>query len=345
MLIKRYISFLLGIKIVFIHMVILIILLSSTSEALIEVEDFRGRKLTLKKPVERVVCLIESGLTGIYMLKRHDRIVGVPTNVYDEGYYYKGTFEYYSMLDESIRLKKIPAVGNWESVNIEKVLSLKPDLIIIWSNQAEVAEKFEKLGVPIYGVFITKIDDVYKEILDFGRMLDADTRAHELVEYVKEELRKIIEVSKNIREKRKVYFSWAQIDLLKTSCGESIVNELINLVGAVNVCSDIKLESVSLNMEELVSRNPDVIVMWHSKSLGPSDLFKNNQLRTVNAVKNKSVYQFDDTFSFDLWTLKFIYALKFMANKIYPEFYHYNLEEEYRKIFSILYGKDLDSKI
>lgn len=95
------------------------------TKAEIVVEDFRGKKLRLNKPAERVVCLIESALSGIYMLKQGHKIVGIPTNVYSEGYYYSETFKYYSILDERIKLSKIPAVGNWESVNVEKILSLK----------------------------------------------------------------------------------------------------------------------------------------------------------------------------------------------------------------------------
>ena len=160
---------------------IFVVFLTNISEASIKVQDFRGKEIVLKKPAERVVCLIESALTGIYMLKQQHKIVGIPTNVYEEGYFYSDTFKYYALLDERIKNKKLPAVGNWEKVNIEKVLSLKPDLIIIWSNQTDAISTFEKLGIPVYGVFITRLEDVKKEILDFGKILDAERRAKELV--------------------------------------------------------------------------------------------------------------------------------------------------------------------
>jgi iron complex transport system substrate-binding protein len=319
-----------------------VLFLTNISEASIKVQDFRGKEIVLKKPAERVVCLIESALTGIYMLKQQHKIVGIPTNVYEEGYFYSDTFKYYALLDERIKNKKLPAVGNWEKVNIEKVLSLKPDLIIIWSNQTDAISTFEKLGIPVYGVFITRLEDVKKEILDFGKILDAERRAKELVEYAQIEVKYFKNKSSRIENKKKVYFSWAQLNFLQTSCKGSIVDELINLAGGINICSNIKGESVTLNMEKLILLNPDVILMWHSKSLKPSNLKSNNQLQKINAIKKNSIFQFPDTFSFDLWTLKFLYATKFMAKNIYPDLYNYDLNKEYQKIMNFLYGKSFN---
>jgi iron complex transport system substrate-binding protein len=319
-----------------------VLFLTNISEASIKVQDFRGKEIVLKKPAERVVCLIESALTGIYMLKQQHKIVGIPTNVYEEGYFYSDTFKYYALLDERIKNKKLPAVGNWEKVNIENVLSLKPDLIIIWSNQTDAISTFEKLGIPVYGVFITRLEDVKKEILDFGKILDAERRAKELVEYAQIEVKYFKNKSSRIENKKKVYFSWAQLNFLQTSCKGSIVDELINLAGGINICSNIKGESVTLNMEKLILLNPDVILMWHSKSLKPSNLKSNNQLQKINAIKKNSIFQFPDTFSFDLWTLKFLYATKFMAKNIYPDLYNYDLNKEYQKIMNFLYGKSFN---
>jgi len=316
-------------------------LLSEVSHAVIKVVDFRGKTIILNRPADRVVCLIESALSGIYMLQQGGKIVGIPTNVYSEGFYYSDTFKYYSILDERIRLRKIPAVGNWEYVNVEKILVLKPDLVIIWASQKDAIETFEKLKIPVYGVFITKIEDVFKEINDFGKMLNAEKRAAELIAFAKKEIKEIEDKSKEIRMKRKIYFSWAQHSFLQTSCKGSIVDEIIDLIGGINVCSHIKAESISLTMEKFILLNPDVIIMWFSKNLKPQDIFINKQYRVINAVKTKSIYQFDDTFFFDLWTLKFLYAMKFIASVSYPEHYKYDLIKEKQRIINFLYGKNL----
>lgn len=321
--------------------VFFLFIIISHSFAEIIVTDFRGKTIKLKKPAQRVVCLIESALSGIYMLNQGHKVVGIPSNVYDEGFYYSETFKYYAALDKRIKDKKIPAPGNWESVNIEKVLSLKPDLVIIWAQQRDVYETLERLGIPVYGVFITKIEDLFKEIRDFGKLLNAEKRAEQLINFAKDELNEIKKVAKKIDVPQKVYFSWAQHDFLQTACGGSIVDEIITLVGGINVCGGIKAESHKLNMEKLIQLNPDVIIMWHSKSLNPEKVRNMNQLRTINAVKKGKIYQFDNTFFFDLWTLKFLYAMKFIANSVYPQVFTSDLQEERERIIKVLYGQSL----
>jgi len=326
--------------------VLLVILINlffhSVAESAIKVKDFRGKDITLNKPAKRIVCLIESALTGLYMLGAQDKIVGVPTNIYEEGYFYSETFKYYAALDVRIKNKKIPALGNWEKADIEKIVALKPDLVIIWSNQMDIITSLEKIGIPVYGVFITKLEDVFKEILDFGKLLDSEKRALELVDYIKKEVENIRLNSLKIKNKKEVFFSWAQLNFLQTSCRGSIVNEILDLIGAKNICSDINDESVLLNIESLLSKNPDVIIMWHSKSMNPEDFKENSQLRTLKAVKKNSIYEFHDTFSYDLWTLKFIYAAHYMANKVYPEIYSYNLAKKRSEIMKFLYKKEFN---
>lgn len=81
-------------------------------------------------------------------------------------------------------------------------------------------------------------------------------------------------------------------------------------------------------MERIVKLDPDLIIMWHTKSLTSEDIMKNNQYRIIRAVKSGLVYQFGDTFFFDLWTLKFIISMKFIAKASYPEFYKFEIEKD-----------------
>lgn len=314
------------------------------SNAEINVIDFRGKNINLKRPAQRVVCVLESALSGIYMLERAARVCGIPTNVYEEGFYYSETFKYYASLDKRIRDRRIPAVGNWESVNVERVLSLKPDLIIIWSSQRDIMDTFERLKIPVYGVFITKIEDLFKEIQDFGKLLDAERRAEELIDFVKAELKEITKIAKEINHRRRVYFSWAHQSFLQTACRGSIVDEIITLVGGINVCGNVDAESKTLTLERLVALDPEVILMWYSKSINPDGIRKNSQLRNIKAVRDLRIHQFEDTFFFDLWTLKFLYATKFIAKSVYPEYFDFNLRFEKERIVRFLYGIDLIGK-
>ncbi len=134
----------------------------------IEMRDFRGKALLLQKPAERIVCLIESALSGIYMLGAEARIVGVSANVYQQE-----TFRYYAAMDERIRSRSLPTPGNWDFINIEKVVGLKPDLVIIWAHQEEAIRALEERGIPVFGVFIRSFEDVFREMLALGDLTGA----------------------------------------------------------------------------------------------------------------------------------------------------------------------------
>lgn len=299
----------------------------------IVVKDFRGKTVRLEQPARRIVCLIESALSGIYMLGANKNVVGISTNVYTDK-----VFEQYSVLDKRIKDKKIPAPGNWDFVNIEKVISLKPDLIIIWADQAESVKQLEARGIPVYGVMLKSIDDIYKEIRDLGILTGTSVRADSLISYSKKQLKMISETFEQKENVRKVYFAWAQ-GLTETSGTESTVNELIKLAGAQNACQ-LPNEHLTVNIEKIFDWNPDVIILWYNERINPSDLQNMSGWNQLKAVKNKQVYELPSVFFCDLWTLKFQFAVKLLHYWCYPESavsFDYNKEQD--NILQYLYNK------
>ena len=127
--------------------------------------DFRGRRIELDKPAERIVCLLESALSGLYMLGADTRLVGISTNIYQES-----VFPYYAAMDERIRERTLPTPGNWDFVNIESMVALRPDLVIIWSGQEESIAALEEKGIPVFGVFIEHFADIHREIIALGEL-------------------------------------------------------------------------------------------------------------------------------------------------------------------------------
>jgi iron complex transport system substrate-binding protein len=305
-------------------------------KAVISVTDFRGKTISVKKPVNRIVCLIESALSGLYMLGVADKVVGISTNIYSGN-----VFPYYAELDERIRTRRLPAPGNWDFVNIESVISLKPDLVIIWAHQTESIRALEERGVRVFGVFIEKKEDVYAEITALGKLTGREKKAQQIIKYTQSEIDQIEKQVKAIPGSRRpgVYYMWPQGNL-ETSCGGSTVNDLITLAGGKNVCSHIPREHMVVNMENLLSWNPDIIVMWHNEKKDSVHILHDPQWQTIKAVKEGKVYEFDDVFHSDLWTLKFQHAARIVAKWCHPEvFRNMDLEQEKKKMWNALYGR------
>jgi iron complex transport system substrate-binding protein len=290
---------------------------AANKNELITVTDFRGKQLKLEKPATRIVCLIESALSGLYMLGEEGRVIGIPATIYQGS-----VFQYYAAMDRRIKDRKLPAPGNWDFVNIESVLALKPDLVIIWSDQTESIAALEERGVPVFGVFINRKEDVYNEMIALGLLTGNLKRAEELVNYTKKEIVRFQERVSSIPDAKRqnIYYMWAQGNL-ETSCGNSTVNDLIELSGGRNVCASLPSEHLVVNMEKVIAWNPDLIVMWYNEKKNPSDIVKDPQWQTIKAVRADRVYELPEIFLCDLWTLKFHYVVKMVAKWAYPELF------------------------
>lgn len=304
------------------------------SASSIQVTDFRNKKITLTKPASRIICLIESGLSGLYMLGAENQVIGVSSAVYNES-----AANQYAALDERINNKKLPAPGNWDFVSIENIVALQPDLVIIWASQTESIQSIEEHEIPVYGVFLRSFDDVYKEMQDFGTLTGKSQRADSLIAYTKAEIDKLKSIQKSSNDKLKsVYFMWNQ-GLLETAGTTSTVNELIELAGAKNSCT-IDQEHVVINKEKLFDWNPDLMVMWFNPAKTPDDILNLSEIQQLKAIQEKQVFELPSVFLCDLWTLKFPYAVKMLAKWCYPASYsELNLEDEKRKMLLELYGE------
>jgi iron complex transport system substrate-binding protein len=302
----------------------------------ISVRDFRGRNLTFDQPVERAVCLIESALTGLYMLGVQNKVVGIPRDIYSSAVY-----PYYSKLDNRIELKQLPAPGNWDYVSVEQVVSLQPDLVILWTSQNETIEQIEQFGIPVYAIMMHNFNDVFKEITDLGKIFDCSQRADSLVNYTKDTLGKI-KILHALQNPQKVYFMWAQ-GINETSGIKSTVNDLLAFAGVKNACT-LEQEHVIISLESLADWNPDMIVMWYNEKLDPEDIINDPLLQGLDAIRNRKVYELPGVFDCDFWTLKMINPVRLIANWAYVDTSVTVTEEhEKQKLYRFLYQNAINT--
>lgn len=300
----------------------------------IAVTDCRGRQLILKQPARRIVCLIESALSGLFMLGAEDRVVGVSTNVYQGSVY-----PWYAAMDTRIAAGLLPAIGNWDFVNLERVVALQPDLVIIWSHQEESIQALEERGIPVFGVFISTFADIYREILALGELTGARERAQDLVDYSRQEVLRITRQTEGVSHRPRVFYMWAQGEL-ETSGGKSTVDELIRLAGGDNIFGGIDQEHLVVNREKVLARDPEVIIMWYNERKDPEDIIKSPLWQHVRAVQTQRIHEFPDVFSCDLWTLKFLVAVQMVAKWCHPGgFGGMDLQQLRAATFQKLYGK------
>ena len=297
--------------------------------------DFRGRRIELDKPAERIVCLLESALTGLYMLGAEARLVGISTNIYQES-----VFPYYAAMDERIRERTLPTPGNWDFVNIESMVALAARPSHPLGRSGGVHRRPRREGIPVFGVFIERFADIHREITALGELTGTQERAAELLAIAQDELEAVQRktVLGEGEAKPRVYFMWDQ-GPLETAGRNSTVQELIDLAGGTNVAADSELEHLVVNLENVLVWNPELIVMWCNDRLDTEDIGELSGWRSLSAVRNGRVRELPDPFSCDFWTLKYIFTVDLVARWCHPDrFSAKDLEELRADLLNKLYG-------
>jgi iron complex transport system substrate-binding protein len=279
-------------------------------------DDF-GRKIILPKAPERIVIISASSIDAIFELKAGNKIVGV-TDAIDRSY--PETVRRYPSL-----LKK-PRVGGFSNPNIEKIISLEPDLIIVYDsldNPGKYTEVFEKRGLP-YAAFITVKNLAFgmEQIRRLGVLLDKGKEAETLTKRIKTEVKKLtLMISSSIKNRPLVYYWWGSGN--GTYGNQAAINELIEIAGGINLAGEFDKQYMELSPEYVISKNPDVIVIsyWQEdqREARVKEIKSRPGFNQVEAVKNNCVYTID---GHSLHTsLLFAEAIRNLAGFIHPELF------------------------
>ena len=257
------------------------------SNAAITVTDSTGAQVHIPAEPKRIVFLNASNLEIFASLG--GKAVGKPTsNSYPE--------------DIKQSLKDIPEVGQIHAPNLEKIMSLKPDLVVGTNVPFHVMlrKPLEMAGVPLYLNMINSYEDVLKSIDDFGRFAGREKEAtakRAEIEKAYAELTKDVEKGKG----PKVLIIFGAPDSFNMSTKLSFSGDLVERLGGVNIANkadNVKDSSfIPLSMEFVAKENPDVVMlitMGGSREILEklrSDMRDNVIWHDVNAVKNNRVYQ------------------------------------------------------
>ncbi len=306
----------------------------NTSEKTITVKDSRVKEVTINYPAKKIVCLLNSGLNDLYMLGAKDQVIGVDEWTFNT----KDIYDITSQIDERVKNKTLPAVDK----NVEKIVSMNPDVVVIWAGDKENIKALEDKGIKVVGIQVNNFDDVFWKMELLGKISGKETRAKEIIDYTKNELAKVNKNLENVeqKDKPKSIFVWGptKLDFAgNNSTGDSI----LKMSKAVNAASDVNQEHFVASMEQAIIYNPDEIVMWNIKDLNPEDYYNDVQWKDISAVKNKKVIELPNAFYCDLWTVKYVESVKIVAKSLYPDlFKDVDIEKDKNEMLKFLYNVD-----
>jgi iron complex transport system substrate-binding protein len=237
------------------------------------VTDALGRPVQLGT-VRRIVSLAPSSTEIVAALGAGDRLVGV---------------DRYSDYPE--RVRALPQVGTDMEPSLEKILGLRPDLVLVATsaNAQRSVESMSHAGVPVFVSRADSLDGIYADIVSIGRAIERDAEAAALVAQMK---RQIAETSARASGPR---ISCAVIvwpSPLIVAARGSHVGDLIVAAGGTNVVDDSPQPFPNYSNERLVKHAPQVLIVG-SHAGGTPSLEAIERLDSIPAVRDKRVHIVD----------------------------------------------------
>ena len=241
------------------------------------VKDEWGHSIKLKKAPERIISCMPSITEMLFDLDLGDRIVGVTENCnYPE------------------EAKKIEKVGRVK-MNLEKVISLKPDLIVmLGSAQEGDIKKLRKFGLP---VFVIDPEDVEGIMYSYTKLGIATNRPHAAYQITQRMERSLnwtkARIKNEGREKKPTVFIEIIHKPLMTASKDTFIHEVIESAGGENIAYWVKGKYPEYSIEKLIKKDPDVIIIPRQNIKNENVIYNDSRWQKLTAVKNKRVLFID----------------------------------------------------
>lgn len=251
----------------------------------------------------RIVSLGPINTKNIYLLNADDRLIANTV---------------YCVSPPAAKNKE--KIGTLLQVNIEKIISLEPDLVLATSlTRPRQIARLESLGIRVIQFpQPTGFDDICTQFIELGQLLDREARAREIVTEVRQVVDRIRQKSAPLK-KKKVFLQVGARPLF-ASVENSFTNEFITLGGGVNIAQG-DLQGV-YSREKVIAQNPDLILIAIMGSEGASGQKEKQTWRrypSIAAVKNDNIHIVDPDLVCSPSPLTFVEALRTIAALIHPE--------------------------
>jgi iron complex transport system substrate-binding protein len=229
-------------------------------------------------PPERIVCLTEETVETLYLLGEERRIVGISG---------------YVVRPPRARREK-PRVSAFTSADIPKILALKPDLVLTFSDlQADIAATLIRHGVDVHAFNQRSIAEILDMIRTLGALVGAHERADRLVQGFSATIADAQRRSALLPHRPKVYFEEWDDPMI---CGIAWVSELIDAAGGIDVfaerASAKSAKDRIVMAKEIIARAPDIIVgSWCGKKFRPERVINRPGFDAVPAVRRGALHE------------------------------------------------------
>lgn len=238
--------------------------------------DAAGQKLRLKTQANRIISLAPFVTELLYAIGAGEKIVG--------------TVEY---SDYPPKARNIPRIGRYNAIDEEQVIVMAPDLVIAWKTgtPSAITDRLSKMGIPVFFLEPSTLDDVRKSMLLLGRITGRQTQAGEAARAFEETLDHL-RVRFSGRPVITVFYQIWDKPLMSIG-GRQVVSDMLNLCGGKNVFSEVRKIAFPVTVESVIRENPRVIIVAGRKEITRTWSEGWKQWPYIEAVKDNNIFIVD----------------------------------------------------
>lgn len=260
-------------------------------------------------PPQRIVSLIPATTEMLFAIGAGPRIVGISN--YDQF---------------PPEVARIARVGGLIDPNTERLLSLKPDLVVVYDSQVELKQKLQQAGIPFYNYSHKGLPDITQTMRALGARVGATADAEAAANKIEARLAEIgARVAGRAKPKTLLVFGREPGTLrqVNASAGLGFLHDVLLLAGGADVLNDIGKQSAMMSTEMMLTRAPEVIIELHyGQDIAPGEIERErrvwNALPSVPAVRNGKVFVLTGQ-EFVVPGPRIVQAAERMARALHPE--------------------------
>ncbi len=250
---------------------------------------------------------------------------------------------FFSKLDSGYAELDTTSIGSDFSINMEEMVIQGVQAVVIWDYQTEEAEQLKALGITPVMVKNETIEDLQASFTAIGQMLGKEERAEQFNTLYTEAYEYLQSFQEQVNTTDRPKVLYLRNAKLKLQGNDMFIAEALELAGADNVAADLS----SITMEEILTIDPDIILMSNFDSFTPADLYENRldgqDWSQVSAVLNHRVYKTPmGIYRWDAPGVETPLMMRWLAQLIQPEiFSEIDIEQDTRAFFQNYFGYSL----
>lgn len=250
---------------------------AASSDSPMVLVDDTGQRVSLPHAPRRIISLAPSATEMLFAAGLGTRVVA--------------TVEY---SNEPPAAKQVPRIGDVTAIDIERLVSMHPDLVVVWPGGGNPAqtEKIVQLGIPVYRQQVNRLADLPVSLRRLGALTSDRSVADRAALGLEESLSRLSREYGGGKHPTVLLEVWNRP--VYTVGGTHLMSDALTVCGGHNVFGDLKELGPVISTEAVIARNPDIIVAVAPPGEGASWLEEWKRFGSLSAVRSGRLISFED---------------------------------------------------